>query len=70
VIATSPSPTSSATPLSDPRTANETMRSWLEVTAATASAAAPPTMSSDEAMTTRPQREIRAALAGPCMSAL
>jgi hypothetical protein len=62
--------TSSATPLSDPRTAKETTRVWLDATAAIANAPAPPTISSDEAITTTPQREMRAEEAGPCMSAL
>ena len=67
---TSASSTSSATPLSDPRTANETSRSWLDVTLATARAATTPPTSSAEAITTMPQREIREAVAGPGMSAL
>ena len=70
VIITSPSSTSSDTPLSDPRTSNETTRSWLEATLAMASAATAPPMTSAEAITTMPQREIRVAVAGPGMSAL
>ena len=70
MIITSPSSTSSDTPLSDPRTSNETTRSWLEATLAMASAATTPPMTSAEAITTMPQREIRVAVAGPVMSAL
>jgi hypothetical protein len=69
-MTTSPSPTSSATPSSDPRTAKETDRSWLDATRAMSSAAAPPTTSSAEIITTTPQREMRGPEAGPSMEAL
>ena len=70
MIITSPSSTSSDTPFSDPRTSNDTTRSWLEATLAIASAATAPPMTRAEAITTMPQREIRVAVAGPGMSAL
>jgi hypothetical protein len=69
-IVTSASPRSSVTPLSAPRTAKETLRSWLVATLAIASATAPPTTSSAETITTMPHRETREAEAAPSMTAL